>query len=125
MARLNGNNAKGIIIIPARRDFKANSNNGQLNSIIHELGHCVGMVANPAETNLDTHGFHYSHNGDHCRNGLAQTAANDGPSYQTQANQDAPGLCVMFGFTSNVNPRLAFCDECEKVMKKIDAKELL
>ena len=121
MARLSAPQANGIIIIPAARDFKINPDNGQLNSILHELGHCMGMNANPTEVQIDGHQYHYNYNGDHCSSGLPRTVQNDGPSYQTQANQDAPGLCVMFGFTSNVNPRLAFCVDCERVMKKIDS----
>jgi hypothetical protein len=125
MARLSAGGANGIIVIPAARDFKPNTPGGQLNSIVHELGHCIGMAANPKETGVDGHQFHYSHNGDHCSSGLPRTAANDGPSYQIQSNQDLPGLCVMFGFTSNVNPRTSFCTDCKVSVKKIDATSLL
>src|SRR5262249_49177533 len=112
MARLAAPNANGIIYIPAANDFKPNSHGGQLNSIIHELGHAMGMNANPAETQVDSHQYHYEFNGNHCRSGLAKTENNDGPSYQIEANENKPGLCVMFGFTSDTNPRSQFCAEC-------------
>ncbi len=79
------------------------------------------MVANVNETQSDTRQYHYNHNGDHCRSGLARTVANDGPSYQILANQDLPGLCVMFGYISNISPRTAFCADCLNVIKKIDS----
>ena len=122
MARLAAPDAKGILIIPAAYDFKPKPHGGQLNSIIHELGHCLGMVANVAETQNDTHQYHYNMGtGDHCSSGLPRTVANTGASYQTQANEHLAGLCVMFGFTSNINPRTNFCVDCEKVLKKIDS----
>ncbi|MBK7706831.1 MAG: hypothetical protein IPJ30_13950 [Acidobacteria bacterium] len=124
MARLQAAEANGIIIMPAARDFKVNPPGGQLNAIIHELGHCMGMVANVAETGLDPHQFRYNHNGDHCSSGLARTLANDGPSYQVPGNTDIAG-CVMFGFTSNNAPRTTFCPDCEAAMKRIDLSGLL
>lgn len=93
---------------------------GRHSSLIHELGRCIGMAANPDEVGIDGHQNHFSLNGDHCSNGLPRTAANTRESYETLANQDAPGFCVMFGYTSDVYPRLTFCSECRDTMKKIN-----
>ncbi|HVC62101.1 MAG TPA: hypothetical protein VND19_17275 [Acetobacteraceae bacterium] len=121
MARINaiGLDSRGIVLIPARREFEAIAVGAQLNSAIHEFGHSLRMVAAQAEANLDPHDNFYAHNGNHCRWNLPITVANDGPSYQIPANTDI-AQCVMFGFVSDNNPRTQFCARCRAVMRKID-----
>jgi hypothetical protein len=84
-------------------------------TIIHEMGHKVGMVADGTGNLPDKVSTHYSgsgHVGDHCREGCAAGQAN----YATTANRDASD-CVLFG---SVNEKNAFCSNCEKAVKKLD-----
>ena len=84
-------------------------------TIIHEIGHKVGMVADGSGKLPDKVATHYSgkgHAGDHCYKGCAAGQA----TYATSANT-AASQCVLFG---TVNSKNAFCDNCEKAVKKLD-----
>lgn len=84
-------------------------------TIIHEVGHKVGMVADGAGSHPDKVATHYTgkgHAGDHCYMGCAAGAA----SYNTSANLTA-SQCVMFGTVNEKNP---FCANCQKAVKKLD-----
>ncbi len=84
-------------------------------TIIHEIGHKVGMVANGSGNQPDKVATHYSgkgHAGDHCYKGCSAGAT----SYNSTANLTA-SQCVIFGA---VNEKTAFCSNCEKAVKKLD-----
>jgi hypothetical protein len=87
----------------------------QKRTIIHEMGHKVGMVADGSGDLPDKVSTHYSgkgHAGDHCYEGCTAGQAN----YATSANRNA-STCVMFG---SANSHTAFCANCEKAVKKLD-----
>jgi type VI secretion system secreted protein VgrG len=91
------------------------SNADQQQTIIHEVGHTTGMVANATGNLPDKVATHYAdkgHKGDHCYKGCAAGAAN----YNTSANL-AASQCSMFG---SLNGKNAFCDNCAKAVKKLD-----
>lgn len=84
-------------------------------TIIHEVGHKVGMVADGSGKLPDKVSTHYSgsgHAGDHCYKGCTAGQAN----YATTANLNA-SQCVLFG---SINSKNAFCENCEKAVKKLD-----
>lgn len=84
-------------------------------TIIHELGHKVGMVADGTGKLPDRVATQYSdsgHAGSHCHAGCAAGQAN----YATAAN-GAASTCVLFGA---VNSKQAFCADCGKAVKKLD-----
>lgn len=88
---------------------------GQVQTIIHEAGHKVGMVANGSGSQPDATATHYSgsgHAGDHCYKGCTAGQANYSSSANTTASE-----CVMFG---TGNGKSAFCGNCEKAVKKLD-----
>lgn len=87
----------------------------QQGTIIHEMGHKVGMVADETGNLPDKTASQYSgcgHAGSHCHKGCPAGEA----SYNTTANVAASG-CVLFG---TVNGKLAFCSDCETAVKKLD-----
>ncbi len=98
------------------RSWWANRAEGkQKRTIIHEMGHKVGMVADGTGNKPDKVSTQYSgkgHAGSHCYEGCAAGQDN----YATTANTDASD-CVMFGSS---NDKLAFCSNCEKAVKKLD-----
>lgn len=84
-------------------------------TIIHEIGHKLGMVAAGTGISPDKHATHYEnkgHAGNHCFNGCSPGLSN----YQGTANLTA-STCVIFGA---VNQKNAYCANCEKVVKKLD-----
>jgi hypothetical protein len=109
---------KGIIILPSRWHFQAKPHATQISAGIHELGHALGMVADPSEAKLDKHETYYRSDGGHCWTGL-QKKDNDN-LYQKDPTASANAQCVMFGFIANP-PSHTFCANCQKVFKKIDA----
>lgn len=84
-------------------------------TIIHELGHKLGMVADGTGKLPDKTTTHYSgkgHVGDHCYKGCTAGQA----SYTGSANLSA-SQCVIFGA---VNQKNSYCTHCEKAVKKLD-----
>lgn len=84
-------------------------------TIIHEIGHKLGMVAAGTGISPDKHATHYEnkgHAGNHCFNGCTPGLAN----YKGSANL-AASTCVIFGAVNQIN---AYCGNCEKVVKKLD-----
>jgi hypothetical protein len=84
-------------------------------TIIHEMGHKVGMVADGTGNKPDRVATQYSgsgHVGSHCRKGCPAGET----SYATSGNL-ASSQCVLFG---SVNQKNAFCSNCEKAVKKLD-----
>lgn len=119
-------NSRGIIILPCRAHFEVKTHANQISAGIHELGHALGMVAEPNEieakggTGLDKHDTWYKSDGGHCWTGLTKKAKD--ADYQKDPNASANAQCVMFGFIANP-PRHTFCANCQKVFKKIDASK--
>jgi len=103
------------ICVCTRSWWSNESESCQKCTVIHEIGHKVGMVANGSGILPDKVATHYSgkgHAGDHCYKGCAAGATN----YSTTANLNA-SQCVIFG---SVNEKTAFCSNCEKAVKKLD-----
>jgi hypothetical protein len=98
-----------LICICTRAWWSASPEADQNQTMIHEMGHKIGMVPNGDD--LDRLPNYYSgsgHVGPHCHAGVAKRT-----NYS-----NAPGsTCVMFGET---NGQSAFCDDCAKAVKKID-----
>ncbi|MCA9727305.1 MAG: hypothetical protein KC729_06445 [Candidatus Eisenbacteria bacterium] len=91
-------------------------------TIVHEVGHKVGMTARGTGLYPDTHGKHYTgqgHQGNHCSKGATYNAASGWSG--------TPG-CTMFGATSIGSKKapIEFCDLCEPHIQKLDlAKDAL
>lgn len=91
------------------------SNNDQAGTIIHEMGHKVQMVTAGTGSQPDRVATQYlnkGHVGNHCHKGCAAGET----TYGTTAMLNN-STCVMFG---TVNGTHAFCDNCEKAVKKVD-----
>jgi type VI secretion system secreted protein VgrG len=97
-----------LICVCTRAWWRPISGDEQNQTMVHEMGHKVGMV--PTGTTLDATPNQYTgkgHVGSHCHTGLAVLA-----SYS-----NVTGTCVMFGATNN---KSAFCADCAKAVKKVD-----
>ncbi len=114
---LTGANA-GLTVQPARGMFEPVPANKQLSSSIHEFGHAIGMVVNPATQGL-AHPSMYDHNGRHCFDGVAGAPAPTPADYHQLPYKDT-GTCVMYGLIPDAAPNLAFCAHCAAALKKLD-----
>lgn len=95
--------------------WRNQSDSKQECTIIHELGHKIGMVADGSGNRPDKVATHYSgkgHVGDHCYKGCAAGQVSYDDSASLRASQ-----CVIFGA---VNQKNAYCTNCEKAVKKLD-----
>ncbi len=107
----------GAVIQASRSSFRIISEAAQSSAAIHEMGHALGMVANPVDSGVDTPQFRYDYNGNHCHNGIAPVATpgdyHQNPAFLNQAQ------CVMFGLIPTP-PRMNFCNPCSQALKKLD-----
>lgn len=100
------------IVAICTRGWRRTKNTADRNqTIIHEVGHQLGMVSNGSGKLPDKTPNHYigkGYVGDHCHTSLSATLA----SYS-----NSTGTCVMFGTTNGIS---TFCGDCAKTIKKID-----
>lgn len=91
----------------------------QNKTIIHELGHKIGMVPDGRRTNLDKPSTWYDdakgHFGNHCFNGLSPNL----PRYDGDVD-DSKVKCVMFGAMTD---KSAFCANCAPIVCKADLSD--
>jgi hypothetical protein len=88
-------------------------------TIIHEIGHQLGMVANG--TSVDKAQHHYTgkgHRGDHCHNGVC------GSKSIYDSTDTLISTCVMFGANNRRRIRSKFCSECAEAVKKMDLSSI-
>jgi len=100
-----------IVCICTRAWWADKTTTAQNQTMIHELGHQFGMVADGTGTGPDRVTTQYSgkgHRGSHCHEGLPVQADYSGATGAT---------CVMFGAT---NPSTAFCTNCAPAVLKED-----
>jgi hypothetical protein len=91
-----------------------------INTIVHELGHKIGMVADGdpvtnVSCDLDRVATWYNrrgHNGPHCSQGIAAPIPAD--------MLGQPGTCVMFGEGVGPGQSNDFCADCSPAVKKVD-----
>lgn len=103
------------IVVAARENYKAVAHNAQIATIIHEVGHALGMV--PVDEVGIVHTNRYTLNGSHCASGAPNRPTDDQQFHSDKyANS---GTCVMFGQIPPV-PNLNFCGECKAALRKID-----
>jgi hypothetical protein len=98
-----------LICICTRSWWSTNSEADQNQTMIHEMGHKIGMV--PNNNDLDRLPNQYDnsgHRGSHCHAGVSARADYSGASGST---------CVIFGETNGVT---AFCSDCATAVKKQD-----
>lgn len=103
------------VCVCTRALWQTQSDNEQVCTIIHEMGHKVGMVSAGTGSQPDQVTTQYSdhgHVGSHCRKGCPAGEAD----YSTSGNVSL-STCVMFG---TVNGNKAFCADCKKAVVKVD-----
>lgn len=105
----------------------ANGNEKGAITLLHEIGHCIGLAPNDGAaypglpgTHDETYGLgattdteQHGHEGPHCAVGLT-TAQKATPRYATLVDSGRHGHCIMFGGTgpkTRINT-LKFCDKC-------------
>jgi hypothetical protein len=101
----------GYIVMATKSAFKDRTVEEVQRTLIHEIGHQIGMVPDGEDLRLDKHAHFYTeqgHQGRHCGNGA---------SYSGGAWSGNP-TCVMYG--SSTAATSAFCPECEKAVRKVD-----
>ena len=108
---------RGIMVMPGRMHFVAKSHANQISAAIHELGHSMGMVAEPGNAGLDAHATFYKSDGNHCWTGLTKQTSDN--LYQKDPNAASSAQCLMFGFITNP-PRTTFCANCTAALRKLD-----
>lgn len=117
-----------LVCIATRGFWKASSHGEQNLTLMHELGHALGMVpegpppgapivaAQAGYDGLDAHPAVYTghgHRGRHCHAGLALPAGDF-----TDAQE---GACVMFGYRIRGSGKgTRFCDDCRSALRKLD-----
>lgn len=103
------------VCVCTRAWWRNQSDAKQACTVIHEMGHKVQMVTAGTGSEPDIVATHYlnrGHVGDHCHKGCPAGET----SYGTTAMLNL-STCVMFG---TVNQKNAFCNNCEKAVKKVD-----
>jgi len=104
-----------LICVCTRSWWRNKSTDSQNETIIHEMGHKIGMVADGTGKLPDKVATHYTgkgHVGGHCHNGLsAELASYSGVHGST---------CTIFGATNGV---AVFCDNCKPAVRKMDVSE--
>ncbi|MBN2131066.1 MAG: hypothetical protein JW741_16305 [Sedimentisphaerales bacterium] len=110
----------GNLICICTRAFWQSDDTASMNqTLIHEMGHKVGMVPDGTGKKPDkTETFYDSskgHVGTHCYKGLP-----DGEAKYDKPGDGASSQCVMYGAT---NGKSAFCDKCTPAVRKQDISE--
>jgi hypothetical protein len=99
--------------------WQAISTEEQNQTMIHELGHKVGMVADgtgklpDAVTSL--YNSSQGHVGNHCYKGNAS-----GQARYDSSSDHSKSKCVMYGAT---NGKSAFCANCKPALRKMDLSD--
>lgn len=105
-----------IVAICTKAWWKSIDNTRQNQTIIHEMGHQLGMVADGGGKLPDKTSYFYDntkgHIGEHCHYDIA--AGQD--RYDSDMDR-INSKCVMYGAT---NWKSDFCPECAKALKKVD-----
>ncbi len=104
-----------LVCICTRAWWQDISTTEQNQTLIHEVGHKVGMVADGSGNLPDKVSTHYKdkgHVGNHCYNGNS-----GGLSTYNSADAGRKSVCVMFGAT---NGKTKFCGNCHPVVRKLD-----
>ncbi|MDB5034415.1 MAG: hypothetical protein JWQ98_1656 [Chlorobi bacterium] len=121
---------KNVVVISTRTNEEQRSEEGQIEVIVHEIGHKVGLVPKCKPENSTKSGTHdldrhenqfegSGYNGSHCCAGFDQ--GND--SYVTHYQQERKKengqkpACVMFGQTPT---NCGFCKHCGAAVRKKD-----
>lgn len=108
---------ENLVTIAARFcDGKKVKKSVQLNILVHEIGHKIGMVPGPqGDQDLDQQSTYYDgrgHSGGHCRHPAPLLATYSG------ANPNPKPACTMFGdIRTNTNK---FCAKCLPSVRKLD-----
>lgn len=108
-----------VICVCTKAWWRAKGASSQNDTIIHEMGHQVGLTANGEGSGLDKIDSHYDnakgHVGNHCYYGNADGLAR----YNTQ-DVAKKAKCVMYGQTVGVS---AFCPNCSTSAVKQDVTD--
>lgn len=109
-----------LLCVAALSPFEPVTMNYQQETLVHEIGHLIGMVpsgpewaqAHPDEADMDSSKldkgpFFYSQFGNHCHFGLPAG----------QADPSHTGACVMFGGDCQ---SIRYCVHCAKAVRKVD-----
>lgn len=109
-----------LLCVAALSPFEPVTMNYQQETLVHEIGHLIGMVpsgpewarAHPDEAEMDSSKldkgpFFYSQMGNHCHFGLPAS----------QADPTHTGACVMFGGDCQ---SIRYCVHCAKAVRKVD-----
>ena len=115
---------KGIIAVCTRVWWQKKPSKGMGQTLVHEIGHQVGMV--PGERALSglAQGKHHylglGHVGNHCHNGCDLEDDIDKDNNKWNGNAREKSTCVMFG---SANGKESFCSECAMQVRKVDLSE--
>jgi len=104
-----------LVCICTRAWWQAKTTLSQNQTLIHEVGHKVGMVSDGSGNLPKKVATHYAakgHVGNHCYNGNAKGESN----YNTKEARKK-STCVMFG---TVNGKTKFCEKCHPTVRKLD-----
>lgn len=120
-----------LLAISTRSWFKDRDKNDMLATVVHEVGHKVGLAARGDGTkggplpDKNSHLYGWpkgvddrGHNGPHCANGATWNGT----------NWSGTPICVMFGSNGYVDKstkkwvqrKADFCPDCEKIVRKLD-----
>ena len=115
---------KGIIAVCTRVWWQKKPSKGMGQTLVHEIGHQVGMVPGErASSGLAQGKHHYlglGHVGNHCHNGCDLEDDIDKRNNKWNDNARKKSRCVMFGST---NGKGSFCNECAIQVRKVDLSE--
>lgn len=109
-----------VICACTKATWATRSEPNQLKTIIHEMGHKIGMTANGLgkmpEKITSFYDNSQGHVGKHCHTGIATRPATEKYTSFTAPDQAA---CVMYG-SSMMSNTSSFCAECKKAVRKVD-----
>ena len=105
-----------LVCICTRAFWRSIDTNSMNQTLVHEMGHKVGMVPDGTGKKPDKTETFYDdskgHVGTHCYKGLP-----DGEAKYDKPGDNASSQCVMYGAT---NGKSAFCDKCTPAVRKQD-----